>query len=148
MDVRMTPEIKEFLLSRVPFSPAAVVDFIPETFNRTHEVEGQQVRILPEEFTPVFKLRSLKKDERDKLITALQDANKNENAIKEICRKAIVGWTNLFDLGTNEPYEYKADVNGGCDKDSFGYLPIVIVSEIALYIARISGLTNADKLGL
>jgi hypothetical protein len=146
--VVMTPEIKEFLESRMPFSPSAVVDYTPEMFLKEHEIDGVKTKILPDEFIPVFKIRSLRKDEKEALRRALLDVNKNQEAIKDVCRKCVLGWDNVFDLGTKLTYEYKADPAGGCDKEVFAYLTTSVISDICMYLSKISGLIDVDKMGL
>jgi hypothetical protein len=154
MDVSVTPEIKEFLLSRMPFSPTATVEYTPTVYTRTKDVEGVPVPILPPELTPSFSLRSLRKDEKEKLRKLLQNINDHQEEIKEICRKTVLGWKRIYDLGLSEgsealvEYEYKADPNGGCEKECFGYLPTSVVSDICFYLSKISGLLDLDKVGL
>ena len=143
-DVKMTPEVKEFLTSRVPFSPNAVIEYTPPTFLK--EVEGK--RVLPEEFIPVFKLRSLRRAEKDSLRKALQKIEEKQDEIKNVCRKAVLGWTRLFDAGTMEPYEYKEDPAGGCELESFAGLPMSVITDLCFYLSKISGLIDIDKLGL
>ena len=143
-DVKMTPEVKAFLTARVPFSSATVVEYTPETFLK--EQDGK--KILPEEFIPVFKLRSLRREEREKLRKALSNVETNQDTIKDVCRKCVLGWDKLYDAGTTEPYMYVEDVSGGCAQEAFGNLPMSIVTDICFYLSKISGLIDIDKLGL
>jgi hypothetical protein len=143
-DVKMTPEVKAFLTSRVPFSSSTVVEYTPQAFLK--ESDGNKV--LPDEFIPVFKLRSLRRDERDKLRKALTNVDINQDSIKDICRKCVLGWDKLYDAGTTELYPYVEDVAGGCAQDAFGNLPMSIVTDICFYLSKISGLIDIDKLGL
>jgi hypothetical protein len=143
-DVKMTPEIKAFLTARVPFSSTAVIEYTPATFLK--EADGK--KILPDEFIPVFKLRSLKREEKDKLRKALSDIENKQNEIKDVCRKAVLGWEKFFDAGTMEEYAYAEDSSGGCTVECFGNLPMIVVTDLCFYLAKISGLIDIDKLGL
>ena len=147
-EMKMSSEIKDFLTSRAPFSPSAVIQYTPEMYKKTKVVDGAEVNVLPDDYIPSFSLRSLRKDEKEKLGKALTDINMNQEGIKEVCRKAVLGWDRMYDMGTEALYEYKADPNGGCEKDCFAYLPLSVVSDICFYLSKISGLLDMDKLGL
>lgn len=148
-DIKMTPEVKEFLTSRAPFSSEVIVEYTPPTFLKKKTGENEsEINVLPDDFIPVFKLRSLRRQEKETLRKALQKIEERQEDIKNVCRKAVLGWERYYDPGSEDIYPYKADPTGGCDSDTFANIPMAIVSDICFYLSKISGLIDTDKLSL
>jgi hypothetical protein len=147
----LTDDVRKALISKVPFSQSALIDYTPPTYLiREKDSEGKDGEyLIPEEYRPVFKLRSFSKTEMDgikKNITASKAPD--EKYIRDITSKVVMGWTNLYDAGTMEDLEYKADITGGCDKVLWDLMPLQIVSEVLTYVSQISGLLPTERVGL
>ena len=104
---------------------------------------------LPEEIRPQFKVRPFRKNELEKvrkILSNIKDADEYE--LREYARLCIVDMANFYDAGTGELIEYKAAPDGGMDKDLYGTMPILVLSDILMYISRISGLLSPESRGL
>lgn len=143
---RMTEEIRKKLLARMPFSLSATIEFTPPTY--LTKKEGTEEFDIPVEYHPLFCVRPLRKDELERVRVVTTSKSPDEKEIRAITRKCIVGWSNMWDAGTMQPLDYKADPTSGLDKDLFEMLPIQIVTETFLFVSSISGLLSHDKLGL
>ncbi len=147
----LTDEVRKALISKVPFSVSATIEYTPPTYlTKTKDAQGNDLDyVIPEEYRPVFTLRSFTKIEMDtikKNITT--NKSPDERYIRDITRKVIVGWANLFDAGSMQDIEYKSDTTGGCDKDLWDMIPLQVVSEILTYVSQISGLLPTERVGL
>lgn len=140
----LTPEIREALLSKVPFSVNARVSYTPKTY-RTKK-ENTEEYVIPVEYQPVFEVRSFTREEIPQVRKVATKGD--EVGIREWSRKVVMGWSNMFDAGTMEELDYKVDPTGGCDKDLFSTIPETVSADILMYASSISGLLDKDKLGL
>lgn len=134
----LTEDERKLLEGLAPFNVNSTTEYIP----KPHQA-------LPEALRPVFKLRAFRKEEADvarKVLGALKDTD--EQKLREMVRVVIQGMDNLYDAATGELIEFKAAPDGGMDKDLFSTIPINVSSDILLYVCRISGLLNPEKLGL
>jgi len=145
----LTDEMREKLLGDLPFSASATMEYIPKHFSKKDESDKD---IIPKEFQAVFALRGMTKPEKKeakKYITHIKDkGEKTADGIIEITRKCIMEWKNVFDLGTKKEIEYKADPEGGADKEMFDRLPEAVISDLFIYLSKISGLLDTTMLGL
>lgn len=104
---------------------------------------------LPEEIRPRFKLRPLRQNEIVSIKKIIANIDKaKEEELKEYGRCCILGWENWYDAGTGELIEFKMGPDGLMDKDIFNLIPVSIVTDIVMYIIRISGLMLFEKAGL
>jgi len=102
---------------------------------------------------PKFKVRPLRQDESakiKKILTSAKDMDspENEDILNEVGRNIILDFTSFYDAGTGEEILHKSAPDGGMDRDIFGIIPQYIVSDILMYVIKISGLVNVEKLGL
>lgn len=104
---------------------------------------------LPEEIRPEFKLRSFKRTEIERVRKLLSNVKEtDEQELRDFTRLCICDIRKVYDAGTGELVEYKSAPDGGMDKDLFATLPIVIMSDILMYVARLSGLVAPEQRGL
>jgi len=104
---------------------------------------------LPEEIRPQFKVRPFRKNEIEKvrkILVNIKDADEGE--LREHARLCIVDMSNFYDAGTGELVEYKQAPDGGMDKDLYSTIPMLILSDILMYVSRISGLLSPETRGL
>lgn len=104
---------------------------------------------LPEDIKPSFKLRSFRKNEMDavkKLLSKIDSVKEDE--LKEYVRYCILDWKNWYDAGTGELIDFKISPDGNMDKDLFNTIPTQVVTDLLLYIIKISGLMNIEKSSL
>ena len=71
-----------------------------------------------------------------------------EEEINNLSRVVIKGWQNFYDSGTGEEIEYKADINGGADKDIWDSIPENVRATILQKAMSISGLVYLEQVGL
>jgi hypothetical protein len=138
-DLKMDEATRKSLLGLMPFTQGGTIMFVPECMAN-----------LPEEFQSSLKLRSLNRQEFNE-VRELYSNDKIENKqdpLWAISRKAVLGWNKVFDLATGEPISFKADPDGGIDKDSWEMLPLVIRREIATTIFTMSGLIYEERVAL
>ena len=141
---------RQALLGYVPFSSDCKIQFTPDEFKAVKD----------ESLRPIFEVRSLTQSELSQLKHNSQSllteagkvaperfmaiANSNLNVI----RASILGWTNLFDVGTREEIEFAAAPTGGCDEKLFEALPLWIKQSILNYVKQISGLTDPENFSI
>jgi hypothetical protein len=150
-DYKMTKELRQALLSRVPFSSKATIDYTP----RFYLTKTKGVYDLPEEVRPVFNVRTMSKSDAQKAVMIKMDPNDedSDSKLRDITRRSVVSWKRLYDAGTpdgEDLIEIKSrnGDDGYIDKDLFDTLPPYVIADIYLYIAGISGLRQLDKAGL
>lgn len=145
----MTHELREKMAGLLPMSETSTYPFTPSAF---------QV-IEDEKFRPVFKLKQLSNGQRVELdnlllsevnnmtvpevktkgkakpalVQAPKDTEQRNKEYTELLISNITGWTNLFDLGTCELFEFDGTV------DTFNLIPRDIRIEILSKIMFISG---------
>lgn len=138
----MTKEIREKLLTRLPFSRSASIDYTPTPY-LTKDENGEYE--IPEEYRPVFTVRPFSSDDKAKM-----DKQKmaDEKLLRDITRGNITGVSRLYDAGTMKEIDFKADENGSMDKDQFNSLPVSVMRDLFIYISGISGLAPYEKAGL
>ena len=147
----MTDEVRKLLLSKMPFSISSTIEYTPPTYtNKKKDAEGNDTAEyeIPEDYRPAFTVRPFSKGEADNLRKVTANKTPDEAVLKSNTRKAVVGWRNMWDIGTMTELEYKADINGGLDKDLFDSIPLQVVTELFLYISTVSGILPAERLGL
>ncbi|RPH42664.1 MAG: hypothetical protein EHM87_16125 [Burkholderiales bacterium] len=139
----MTPEVRAALLSKVPFSSSATIEYTPKSYFTKNDA-GEY--LIPEDFRPVFTVRPFLKAEIE---TVKKSCSKGEeNSVREWARKAVVGWVKLFDAGSMEEIDYVPDAIGGCDKTLWSMIPDHICGDILMYASSISGILDREKVGL
>ena len=108
MEKRMlTPEVRAALLSKIPFSVNATTEYTPKPYmTKIKDSEGKDTDeySIPEEFRPVFTVRSFTKQESYDVKKVCTKGE--EKGIQEWTRKVVIGWKNMFDAGTLEEIEY------------------------------------------
>lgn len=134
-DRSLPPELRQELLSKLPFSVTATVEYTPEMFST-----------ITEEYRPVFTMRSWTRVE-SKVVMSSQGKIDVEKA-REYTRKAVVGWKNVFDAGSGNEIDFVAESSGGCDKALWDALPDTLYVELFKYVSQISGLALREKVSL
>ena len=133
-------ETRKQLLSYLPFSCEARIDFTPK----------KCAGIKDTEFRPIFQVRSMKEAEvrqyqkntfgyfKDNLTREESASVSDKN--EQIMQGCILGWTNLYDVGTGEEIAY--------DPKAYGRLPQYMRNELMEFILQISGLSLMESLSL
>jgi hypothetical protein len=134
-DRSLPPELRQELLSKLPFSATSTVEYTPDIF-----------KDITEEYKPVFTIRSWTRNEA-KIVMSSQGKIDVEKA-REYTRKATVGWRNVFDAGSGNEIDYVADSTTGCDKALWDALPDTLYVELFKYVSQISGLALREKTSL
>lgn len=146
----LTPEMREKLLGDMPFNSDSTIEFTPKHYLRKDE-KGDF--ILPEEYRPVFILKGMTKPQRQKgrkLVIKMSEELKEDDQghVVDLTRLNVIGWRNMFDLGTMKEFKFNAETDGGCEKKLFDSIPVSIVGQIFFEQCRISGILDTDKLSL
>jgi len=137
-EVRMTEEIRQKMLGLLPFDNEATVEFTPAQY------EGD----FPEEYKPIFIQRGYKEGEMKAVRELLKKLDKAEDEeMTEQARISVVGWENLWDVGSMKEIPYKSNGNGA-SPEVFNKLPTVVKGALLFNAVRISGLLDLDKLAL
>lgn len=139
-------ETKKSLLGLSPFSIDETVEFTPE-FYKIPKLA------IPEKMWPTFKIRPFARPEREavrRIIVDLTTDPKSAAHVKVIewARKITIGWENLIDIATGEEISYKADKDGGADKELFETLTESLISALLYKSIQMSGLVNVERAGL
>jgi len=148
MDNKMTPEIRAKLLNRLPFSRNATIDYTPKPYlTKVIDADGNETEEydIPEEYRPIFTLRPMSVQDKDKLGSIKAS---DEKALRDLVRSAIVGVSRLYDAGSMEEIQFKSDAKGGMDKDQFETLPVMVIRDLFIYVSGISGLSPSERSGL
>ena len=164
----MTEELRRELAGHMSFSSEATVEFPPSAYlkhkQKPNEATGE-FEDLPEfeiaedlhGYFPTFVLRSFTKAENDKaerLICELRAEGAKSRTydlnpkIRELARAATTDWRDFYDPAKKDFVAYKADPQGGCDREIFRLVTDGRVSEIFYYILRMSGIFPGEKLSL
>lgn len=137
-------ETRRQLIGYVPFSTKVTIDITPEQFDK----------IADKNIVPVFSVRSLTQGEMQEIRSnyALyneKSTSDNLQAIAEknsdIIRHCVTGWINLFDAGTGEEIDFDGKE---CSRELWDLLPQWLQAWLMNFIRKISGMSNADELGL
>jgi hypothetical protein len=137
-EYRLDEATKKALLGLMPFSQGGTMDFTPEAF-----------KDVPKNAQPVFKLRSFTRQEFQDVRDIYSNEEKDkQKALWEIARKTLKGWSKVFDLSTGEAVLFKADADGGVDKELWEALPLLIRRVIFTQVSVMSGLLEQERQGL
>lgn len=145
--IEMNEETKALLTGLAPFSIKSTIDFTPATY-MTKDDTGDY--LIPKELWPVITVRPWSRKESTESVKALlKFQNDTDDAqIRELVRKAVMGWDNLIDISSQELIPYEADADKGAKKELFESFPLTLVLDISHKIGNISGLNKSEKLGL
>jgi hypothetical protein len=137
--------------------------YVPFSVNATMEVslndllpENSKLKV-DENFIPVFSVRPFTQAEVIQLRKNIGSLPTNPNPTQydmiveqnmKLIRACIMNWRNVFDDGSGEEIQYRADPSGGCDQTLFKMLPEYISIGLMGVIRRISGLSSVEALGL
>lgn len=145
---KLDEALRKKLLTRLPFSRTSTIDYTPEAY-LTKELDeaGKDTDEfeIPENFRPIFQVRPFSKEDKDKI---KKSGSKDEATLRNITRINVRGVSQLFDVGSMEELEFKADENGGMSEDQFNSLPIVVMRDLFIFISGISGLSSYERSGL
>ena len=113
---KMDKAMREKLAGILPMSSTAKYDFVPDIF-----------KDIPEEFQPVFTIRSLTKSEvgtvktimagafdsmsdtKKKLSGKIAQGVKRQEELTEVAKNIILGWTNLVNFDNGEELVFAKD---------------------------------------
>ena len=146
----MTKELREQMLGLLPFSTDAKLEYTPApyTMKRT-QADGTETDAVPEEYRPSFTLRRMTRKELDTMKTLTKNKKVEDDTLCDIVANIVLGWENLWDLGTNQIIPYKADPNGGCDRELFrSSVPSPIIADLAMCMIRMNGILGTEHLSL
>lgn len=163
-EITMTPELRNQLAGYLPFSNDATTKYTPDFFLQKKKVWNEEKKefddgeiIIPEKFQPKLEVRCFNKGEYDKakklIIEETQDKEEKRKSelfeqTKELARKVVMGWSDYWDIGKMEEIKFKADPEGGCDKDLWAKMPDWMFYSIRTFVYRLSGLTPGEILSL
>jgi len=125
-EVKMTPEILAKLRG---------VSVVSDTIEYVHEIED-----VPSEFHPVFTLKSFTVSDSRKFKEVSKNEEDLDEVFEDVLRTHLVGWKNLYDLSTGEPFEFVEDPDGGADKDAYYALPLGLRAHILGFLHSLSGM--------
>lgn len=149
----MDEETRKILTGLAPFSINSKFDFTPESYKtKKRDAEGKVLDeyLIDECFWPVFTIRPWSRKETLESVKALTkfQNDMDDTAIRELVRKAVVGWDNLIDVSKSEEITYEAESDNGAKKSVFESFPLTLVLDISHKIGNISGLNKDERLGL
>lgn len=131
----LTEELREEMFGLLPFSASETFTYVPKCFEK-----------FPEELRPIFTLRSVEDTAKKRMFTLLKAGDKiPDEQFREVTRKYVVGWEQLYDLGTMEVIPYEVDEDGGAKKVLFASIPSKVVGEVLAHLSRVSGLTDIER---
>ena len=137
-DRSLTAEEKKMLEGLAPFNMASTVEYVPTPH-----------KVLPENLRATFVVRPFRKPEAEQVRRTISKVkNEDEAKLRDFARQVIKGMSNVYDAATGETIEYKDDEAGVMDKAVFDLIPVTIISDILMYVCRISGLIAAERQGL
>jgi len=133
-ELRMTEEIRKKMLGLLPFDNSASIDYTPQQYFADD---------FPEEFRPVFKQRGFSEGEIKDVRRLLKDIEKaDDDELNNYARLSVVGWSNLWDVGSMKKIEYSDD------KEQFLRLPTTVKGSLLYNAVKISGLIDIDRISL
>jgi hypothetical protein len=124
-NVKMTPEILAKLRG---------IGVVTGQMEYIHKIDD-----VPEEFWPVFKIKSFTVEDSKKLKIRSTNGEDVEEILEDSLRQHIVGWTNLYDLSTGEEFEFEASADGGALKDKYESLPTGLRMQLLTFISSLTG---------
>lgn len=140
----LTEEERHKLIGLAPFSTEATIEYMPEPFKK-----------VDASLQPIFILRGFSIEEKRLATKAVNESMKDwtiekDDKVKDVMRKCIVGWKNLFDVGNGKEIEFTVESasDSGASKKLFASLPSPVVADLLLFLIKISGLVDAEKMGL
>lgn len=145
MNKRVLDEATRALLHGIaPFSSSSSLLFTPPVYDRMQ---------LQKDLRPVFKIRGLTIEEGAELDSLMEQAALAKSSdwnskVFDLCRKLVIGWEQIFDIGTGEEMTYAADPQGGADTKLWAAQPVVNKSAIFSKVMQLHGLVDVEKLGL
>lgn len=152
-DKVMDEETRKILTGLAPFSIKSTIDFVPESYQvKVKDADGKDTDqcLISQDFWPTFTVRPWSRKESNDSVKALMkfQTDTDDTAIRELCRKATVGWENLIDVGTMSNIPYESDSDKGAKKDIFESFTLSLILDISHKIGNISGLNKHEKLAL
>jgi len=144
--LKLTEEHRQALLGLMPFTQNGTIEYTPKAFEKLD---------IPKNKKSIYIMRAYNKDEMTRVRKLINDVNASkgskddqEEEIRDLTRRSIVGWKNIYDLATGDEIEFKKDSDGSADKGLFEDIPDVIKAEIYTYSLTISGLMKKEIEGL
>lgn len=149
----MDEETRKLLTGLAPFSINSKIDFTPESYKtKKRDAEGKVLEeyLIDESFWPTITIRPWSRKETLESVKALTkfQNDMDDTGIRELVRKATVGWNNLIDVSKNEEITFEAEADGGAKKSVFESFPLTLILDISHKIGNISGLNKDERLGL
>lgn len=152
MDYVMTAEKRQELLGLLPFSIDSRLEYMPKPYLMKHEtvngIEGDYV--VPEDLRPTFVLRPMSRKELDALKLKSGKTKVDDEGLITLVSNVVVGWKNLYDIGTLTPVEieYKEAPGGGADRELFKKaVTYPVIADLAMCIVKMNGILGAEYLG-
>jgi hypothetical protein len=149
-DHKMSREIQEKLLGKIPFSRNAQIAHVPSVYlTKALDEEGKETDEydIPEEYRPTFYCRPFSNNDKQQ-VSKLKETTSNDSTFNKVTRSNIVGVDNLYNAGTMELEEFSRDDNGGMSEEQFNSLPVSVKLDLFMFISSISGLVSYERSGL
>ena len=127
----MDEETKKILTGLAPFSIKSTIDFVPEAYMTKDSETGDY--LIAKDLWPTFTVRPWNRKESTESVKALMkfQEDTDDAKIRELTRKAVVGWENLIDVSTMEEVEFMAETDGGALKSIFDSFPLTLILDIS-----------------
>ena len=134
----MTDEVRRQMAGLLPMNSSSTYKYTPDLF-----------KDIPEEFRPVFEIKQFTNMEilkAKELIVSELGSPKKKVVIKEVdernaeymklCHNVLVGWDNLYDLGSGELFIYDGKY------ETMMSIPEAVRTDILSEALKISGFTG------
>lgn len=138
----LSEEARKELEGCLPFASSSSIPFRPFKNEKIAEDE-----------LPVLHVRAFNREERRKAygyLRRMQELSPKElDECFEMLRVVTSDWENVFYGNSGEEMPYKTDDSGiGADKGLFAELAMVMKSKTFVYVCKISGLLDPERMGL
>ena len=145
--VKMTKEMKAKLAGLLPMDNTTSYSWTPDVYlTKTVDEEGKETYDIDEAFHPVFEIRQFSQEQvldikvsiskelnsKSKVVNQTKMAAQNKEYM-DMLHTVLVGWTNLYDLGTGDLFEYDGSL------DTMMKLPESIRTDLFAEAMRITG---------
>jgi len=133
--IKMTDEIRKQMAGLLPMNTSSTYKYTPDVFLNVDEAFRPIFEIKQFNNITILKVKDLVLKELDggKKKINLKEVDERNTEYMKILHSVLVGWTNLYDLGTGELFEYDGQY------DTMMALPESIRTDIFSEALKISG---------
>jgi hypothetical protein len=169
MDYKLDEKTRESLIGLMPVTQNAVISFIPPIYTGLPEkvrpifsqrafTRGEKQEVASLEETYMRSIEPYMRREGDNMIVNSESAGnvsefsalsrKHRGDLAEWARKTVTGWRAVYDPSTGAEIAFKADADGGADKDLFDGFCSEAKGEIFQNAKKISSLLPQERVAL